>query len=78
MKLRLRPVCAVTERLSSFRDDHPALDGAAAAVITFTEGIDEPLRALVDACRANSISPSRFRTLAFGQSLRIPTAGNTA
>jgi L-ascorbate metabolism protein UlaG (beta-lactamase superfamily) len=36
-----------------------------------TEGIDEPLRALEDACRANSIPPSRFRTLGFGESLRL-------
>jgi hypothetical protein len=28
-----------------------------------TEGIDEPLRALEDACRANNIPRSRFRTL---------------
>lgn len=36
-----------------------------------TEGIDEPQRALEDACRANSIPPSRFRTLGFGESLRM-------
>jgi hypothetical protein len=36
-----------------------------------TEGIDEPLRALEDACRAKSIPPSRFRTLDFGESVRL-------
>ena len=36
-----------------------------------TEGIDEPLRALDEARRANNIPPSRFRTLGFGESLRI-------
>ena len=36
-----------------------------------TEGIDEPLRALEDACRAKSIPPSRFRTLGFGESVRL-------
>ena len=36
-----------------------------------TEGIDEPLRALEDACRAKNIPPSRFRTLRFGESTKI-------
>ena len=36
-----------------------------------TEGIDEPLRALEDARRARNIPPSRFRTLGFGESLRL-------
>ena len=36
-----------------------------------TEGIDEPLRALEDACRARNIPPSRFRTLGFGESVRL-------
>jgi L-ascorbate metabolism protein UlaG (beta-lactamase superfamily) len=36
-----------------------------------TEGIDEPLRALEDACRAKNIPRSRFRTLGFGESLRL-------
>ena len=36
-----------------------------------TEGIDEPLRALEEACRAKNIPPSRFRTLGFGESLRL-------
>jgi L-ascorbate metabolism protein UlaG (beta-lactamase superfamily) len=35
------------------------------------EGIDEPLRALEDARQARSIPPSRFRTLGFGESLRL-------
>src|SRR5439155_809958 len=37
-----------------------------------TEGIDEPLRALEEACRARDIPPTRFRTLPFGASLRLP------
>jgi L-ascorbate metabolism protein UlaG (beta-lactamase superfamily) len=36
-----------------------------------TEGIDEPVRALEDACRARSIPSSAFRTLGFGESLRL-------
>jgi len=36
-----------------------------------TEGIDEPLRALEQALSAQNISPSRFRTLRFGESLRL-------
>jgi L-ascorbate metabolism protein UlaG (beta-lactamase superfamily) len=36
-----------------------------------TEGIDAPLRALDEACRANSVPPSRFRTLQFGESVRV-------
>ena len=36
-----------------------------------TEGIDEPLRALDDACRARHIPPSQFRTLGFGESMRV-------
>ena len=35
------------------------------------EGIDEPLRALEDARRAHHVSPSTFRTLDFGESLRL-------
>jgi len=35
------------------------------------EGIDEPQRALDDARRAKNIPPARFRTLGFGESLRI-------
>jgi L-ascorbate metabolism protein UlaG (beta-lactamase superfamily) len=36
-----------------------------------TEGIDEPVRALADACRASDIPRSRFRTLSFGESLKL-------
>jgi L-ascorbate metabolism protein UlaG (beta-lactamase superfamily) len=36
-----------------------------------TEGIDEPLRALENARRARNIPPSRFRTLRFGESVRL-------
>jgi L-ascorbate metabolism protein UlaG (beta-lactamase superfamily) len=36
-----------------------------------TEGVDEPLRALDEACRAKSIPRSRFRTLGFGDSVRL-------
>jgi L-ascorbate metabolism protein UlaG (beta-lactamase superfamily) len=35
------------------------------------EGIDEPLRALDEALREKNISASRFRTLEFGESLRL-------
>jgi L-ascorbate metabolism protein UlaG (beta-lactamase superfamily) len=36
-----------------------------------TEGIDEPLRALERARQANGVLPERFRTLAFGDSMRL-------
>ncbi len=36
-----------------------------------TEGIDEPLRALEKACRARHIPPSQFRTIGFGESVRV-------
>jgi L-ascorbate metabolism protein UlaG (beta-lactamase superfamily) len=36
-----------------------------------TEGIDEPLRALNEARRAKGVAPARFRTLGFGESLRL-------
>jgi L-ascorbate metabolism protein UlaG (beta-lactamase superfamily) len=42
-----------------------------------TEGIDEPLRALDEACRANGVPSSRFGTLSFGESLRR-SPGRTA
>lgn len=32
-----------------------------------TEGIDEPVRALQDACHTSSVPLSRFRTLRFGR-----------
>jgi len=35
------------------------------------EGIDEPLRALEEARRARNIPPARFRTIGFGESLRL-------
>ena len=35
------------------------------------EGIDEPGRALEEACRAKEVAGSRFRTLEFGESMRI-------
>ncbi len=35
------------------------------------EGIDEPQRALADAGRASHITPSQFRTLRFGESMRL-------
>jgi L-ascorbate metabolism protein UlaG (beta-lactamase superfamily) len=37
-----------------------------------TEGIDAPVRALREACDARNIPVSRFRTLGFGESLRLP------
>jgi len=36
-----------------------------------TEGIDEPLRALEEARERHGIPAARFRTLAFGETLRI-------
>jgi L-ascorbate metabolism protein UlaG (beta-lactamase superfamily) len=36
-----------------------------------TEGIDEPVRALEEACREKNIPSSRFRALAFGSSVRL-------
>jgi L-ascorbate metabolism protein UlaG (beta-lactamase superfamily) len=36
-----------------------------------TEGIDEPERALEEALRVKNIAPSAFRTLGFGESLRV-------
>jgi hypothetical protein len=36
-----------------------------------TEGIDEPVRALAEACRARNVPLSRFRTLGFGESVRF-------
>jgi L-ascorbate metabolism protein UlaG (beta-lactamase superfamily) len=36
-----------------------------------TEGIDEPQRALEEACRARSIPSSRFSTLGFGDSMHL-------
>jgi len=37
-----------------------------------TEGIDEPLGALDEARRACDVSPCRFRTLLFGESITLP------
>ena len=39
-----------------------------------TEAIDDPLRALEDACRERSIPRSRFRPLDFGESVRVDPA----
>ena len=36
-----------------------------------TEGIDEPLRALDEARRANGVAADRFRTIGFGESARV-------
>ena len=36
-----------------------------------TEGIDAPLQALDEACRSRDVPRSRFRTLGFGESLRL-------
>jgi L-ascorbate metabolism protein UlaG (beta-lactamase superfamily) len=36
-----------------------------------TEGIDEPLRGLEEACQARDVPPSRFRTLQCGESIRL-------
>jgi L-ascorbate metabolism protein UlaG (beta-lactamase superfamily) len=37
-----------------------------------TEGIDDPVRALREACLVRDVSPSRFRTLGFGESIAVP------
>ena len=42
-----------------------------------TEGIDEPLRALEDACRSRNIPGSLFRTLGFGESIRLGSAASS-
>jgi L-ascorbate metabolism protein UlaG (beta-lactamase superfamily) len=39
-----------------------------------TEGIDEPVRALEEARRGKDVSPSRFRTLDFGETARVQNA----
>ncbi len=36
-----------------------------------TEGIDEPVQALDDARRARNLAASQFRTLGFGESMRL-------
>src|SRR4030095_11208281 len=38
------------------------------------EGIDEPLRALAEGCRARKVELSRFRTLGFGESIHLTCA----
>ena len=39
-----------------------------------TEGIDEPAKALDEACRNNNVARSAFRTLEVGESLRVASA----
>ena len=43
-----------------------------------TEGIDEPLRALDDACRDQQVDRSRFRILGFGESARLAASTTPA
>jgi L-ascorbate metabolism protein UlaG (beta-lactamase superfamily) len=56
---------------------HVELDAAQSIGMHFgtiqltTEGIDEPIAALETACRLKDIPRSRFRTLDFGESLRV-------
>jgi L-ascorbate metabolism protein UlaG (beta-lactamase superfamily) len=56
---------------------HVDLDASQSVAMHFgtfqmtTEGIDEPVRALNLACRARNIPPSCFRTLGFGESVRL-------
>jgi len=56
---------------------HLELDAAESIAIHYgtfqltLEGIDEPPRALADACRANGVAPSSFRTIGFGESMRL-------
>jgi L-ascorbate metabolism protein UlaG (beta-lactamase superfamily) len=40
-----------------------------------TEGFEEPLRALAEACRTRGIGPTQFRTLGFGESVRLRSPG---
>src|SRR6185369_266462 len=53
---------------------HVDLDASASIGMHFgtfqmtTEGIDEPLRDLAEACAARGVAASRFRTLEFGES----------
>jgi L-ascorbate metabolism protein UlaG (beta-lactamase superfamily) len=39
-----------------------------------TEGIDDPVRSLLEACRARGVPSPRFRTLDFGESARVDRA----
>jgi len=56
---------------------HLDLDAARSIAMHFgtfqltTEGIDEPIRALAEACRTSNVAPSRFQVLGFGESARI-------
>jgi L-ascorbate metabolism protein UlaG (beta-lactamase superfamily) len=56
---------------------HLDLEASASVAMHFgtfqltTEGIDDPPRALEEACRARNLAPSRFRVLPFGESLRV-------
>jgi L-ascorbate metabolism protein UlaG (beta-lactamase superfamily) len=40
-----------------------------------SEGVDDPLRALAEACDTQGVSRARFRTLGFGESLRLEATG---
>ena len=56
---------------------HLDLDAAHSVAMHFgtfqltTEGIDEPARALEEACRIRQVERSRFRVLDFGESARV-------
>jgi L-ascorbate metabolism protein UlaG (beta-lactamase superfamily) len=62
---------------------HLELDASASVAMHFgtfqltTEGIDDPPRALEDACRARNVPASRFRILPFGESVRVEQSANT-
>ncbi len=43
-----------------------------------TEGIDEPTRALAEACRGNDVAEGRFDVLAFGGSMRLASRPDRA
>ena len=61
---------------------HLDLDASASVGMHFgtfqltTEGIDDPPRALDEACRARNVPASRFRILPFGESVRVEQSLN--
>ena len=61
---------------------HLDLDAALSIAMHFgtfqltSEGIDEPARALEEACHSRNVAPSRFRTLGFGDSAKLGGLGD--
>jgi len=56
---------------------HLELDAARSIAMHFgtfqltSEGIDDPVRALEEACRIRNVERSRFQVLDFGESFRV-------